>query len=42
MAATHASVDCIRKLQEEHPKEMRDLDGVEKHFTTEASKQLDH
>jgi aconitate decarboxylase len=30
MAATHASVDCVRKLQEEHPEEMKNLDNVEK------------
>ena len=29
MAATHGVVDCVRKLQEEHGDEMRDLEGIE-------------
>jgi aconitate decarboxylase len=28
MAATHGSIDCIRKLQEEHAEQMQDLSGI--------------
>jgi aconitate decarboxylase len=28
MAATHATIDCIRKIQEEHPKTLYDKDAV--------------
>jgi aconitate decarboxylase len=30
MAATHGTIDCVRKLQREHPGEMKRLGGVEK------------
>lgn len=30
MALTHPSIDCVRKLQEEYPEEMRDWKSVEK------------
>lgn len=29
MAATHATIDCIRKLQEEYPDALRDVDAVD-------------
>jgi len=29
MAATHAPIDCMRKLQELYPEEMKDLEGIE-------------
>ena len=28
MAGTHGTIDCIRKLQEEHPEQMKDLAGI--------------
>jgi aconitate decarboxylase len=30
MAATHGAINCVRKLQEEHPEEMKKLEDVEK------------
>lgn len=29
MAATHGTIDCVRKLQENYPEEMKDLEGIE-------------
>lgn len=36
MAATHATIDCIRKLQEEHPDTLRDVDAID-HIKVEMS-----